>query len=152
MTVHFRNVEVAPGAPPDRWPFEAVLAAVERGFLSDWRILAAAIRDQPWGPCAQAVETIVSWRENYGVDDLLARVLARARADADAESCRRYGERIRAVRASLGLSQREFAPLIGTSASRLSSYENGTVAPSVALLGRIDRVARRAGGAPDEPA
>lgn len=142
MIVRFRNVDVEPDAGPDAWPFEAILEVVERGVLSDWRRLAATIRANPWGPCARAVEKIVSWHENYGVDRLFEAIIARARDDADAASRRDYGQRIRAVRTSLGMTMREFAPLIGTSPARLASYESGKVAPTANLLGRVDRIAR----------
>ena len=136
----FRNVEGDPASDPDSWPFEAILASVERGSLVDWRRLAATVRASPWGPCARAVEDIAGWGENGGLDQLFLRVVASARREADAAACREYGARIRSVRQAMGLTLREFAPLIGTSAQRLSSYENGRVAPSVALLGRVDRL------------
>ncbi|MGF1666158.1 MAG: helix-turn-helix domain-containing protein [Acidimicrobiia bacterium] len=141
MSVRFRNVDVT-SEDPDHWPFEAVLASIERGSVSDWRRLAAAIRANPWGSCARAVETVVSWNENYGVDRLLEGVVEHARSEADAESRREYGRRIRSVRISLGMTMREFAPLIGTSAARLSSYESGKVAPTANILGRVDRLTR----------
>ncbi len=141
MTTTFRNVDIDEGSEPDDWPFEAVLAVVERGSLADWRRLASAIRASPWGPCARAVEDVAGWGENSGLDVVFLALLATARHEADAEAGRAYGERIRRVRQALGMSQREFAPLIGTSAQRLSSYETGKVAPSVAVLGRVERVA-----------
>ena len=142
MTVQFRNVDIDPTADPDDWPFEAILTVVERGMVSDWRLLAIAIRANPWGPCARAVEQIASWGENYGADRLFADVVGHARSAADAESRRSHGARIRAIRQALGMSLRDLAPLIGTSAQRLSSYESGQVAPTVNLLGRIERVSR----------
>jgi hypothetical protein len=40
----FRNIDASPDDPIETWPFEGILAAVERGTLPDWRRLAAAIR------------------------------------------------------------------------------------------------------------
>jgi hypothetical protein len=145
MSVRFRNVDVDPTTDPDGWPFEAVLAVIDRGTISNWRRLAATIRRYPWGPLARAVETIVSWEEYYGVDALFADVIAGARSAADAEARRAYGAWIRSVRERSGMTLREFAPLVGTSAPRLSSYESGRVAASAGFLGRVDRVARRHG-------
>jgi len=51
----FRNTIASPDDPVDTWPFEGILAAVERGSLPDWRRLAAAIRADPWGPVARQV-------------------------------------------------------------------------------------------------
>ncbi len=141
MSVSFRNVDVDPTASPDQWPFEAVLTALERGSLSDWHKLASAIRRWPWGPCAQAVQTIVSWGEHWGVDAVFADLIADARHDADQEAARAFGRRCHEVRTRLGLTMREFAPMLGTSASRLSTYESGAVAPSIAVAARLDRVA-----------
>lgn len=141
MSLQFRNVDVDADLDPDTWPFEAVLTAYERGSLVDWRRLAATINAQPWGPCARAVEDIAGWGEQGGLDDLFLSVVSTARRRADDDARLDYGRRIRSVRLALGMSLREFAPLIGTSAQRLSSYERGQVAPSVAILGRVDRAA-----------
>jgi hypothetical protein len=48
-TLKFRNVETSPEDPVETWPFEGILAAVERGTLPDWRRLAKAISADPWG-------------------------------------------------------------------------------------------------------
>lgn len=137
-SVEFRNVEVEDDREPEAWPFEAILTAVERGSLADWSRLAAAVRLRPFGWCAQALDTIVSWGENPGLDALFESVIDECRADFDRRTCERFGELVRRARESHGLSLRELAPRIGTSASRLSSYERGTVAPSIALIGRLD--------------
>ena len=47
---------------------------------------------------------------------------------------------IRELVAMSGLSQREFASMAGTSASRLSTYVNGLVTPSATMMVRIRRV------------
>ena len=38
----FRNIDASPDDPVETWPFEGIIAAVERGALPDWRRLAAA--------------------------------------------------------------------------------------------------------------
>lgn len=48
--------------------------------------------------------------------------------------------RIRDAIALSGLSQKEFANLMGTSASRLSTYASGKVCPSAAFLVRAEQV------------
>jgi hypothetical protein len=40
----FRNIAASPSDPVETWPFEGILAAVERGTLPDWRRLATAPR------------------------------------------------------------------------------------------------------------
>ena len=54
-SLKFRNIEASPEDPVQTWPFEGILAAVERGTLPDWRRLAEAIDADPWGPVAQQV-------------------------------------------------------------------------------------------------
>jgi DNA-binding transcriptional regulator YiaG len=141
MTVHFRNVDVDPAAGLSAWPAEAIETVIDRGSLSDWRRLANAIRREPWGQVARTVETIISWDEHYGVDALMASVIRRAREEIDLRARRRYADEIRLWRKQTGMTLREFASHAGTSASRLSDYENAKVAPTTDVLGRLRTVA-----------
>ena len=75
----FRNVDASPDDPVETWPFEGILAAVERGTLPDWDRLATAIRADPWGPVAQQVLEAVRLSRPYGTTELLEAVVARAR-------------------------------------------------------------------------
>ncbi|HEX6453378.1 MAG TPA: hypothetical protein VF060_28430 [Trebonia sp.] len=82
----FRNIDASPDDPVETWPFEGILAAVERGTLPDWRRLAKAIEADPWGPVAQQVLEAVHLSRPYGTTELLEAVVERARKDAaDAE-------------------------------------------------------------------
>src|SRR5579875_2951269 len=121
--IEARNVRIAPGAPIEEWPAEAIEQVIDRGSLSDWRDLAHAIRRDPWGRLARLVETIIGWEEHYGADALLGEVIRRAREDLDRAARERYAARIRAWRLQTGMTLREFARSAGTSASRLSDYE-----------------------------
>jgi len=150
MTTRFRNVDFDPGSPVDEWPAEAIETIMDRGSLSDWRRLADAIRAQPWGPAARTVETIAGWREHYGVDPLMATVITRAREQFDLVGRERYAGQIRAWRRQTGMTLRQFAAAAGTSASRLSDYENAKVAPTTDVLGRLERVASLHGREADE--
>ncbi len=82
----FRNITAAVEDPVEAWPFEGVLAAVERGTLPDWRRLAVAIRADPWGSVAQQVLEAVDLSRPYGASELLTSVIDDARRYAvDAE-------------------------------------------------------------------
>jgi DNA-binding transcriptional regulator YiaG len=135
-----RNVDVDPSAPVSDLPAEAVETLLDRGSLSDWRVLAAEIRRSPWGRIARLVEEIVDWGEHYGVDALMAGVIERARADFDAAGRLAYAAKLRRLREAAGLTLRQLAELAGTSESRLSAYERGVVAPTTTVLARIERV------------
>ena len=140
----FRNITASAEDPVETWPFEGILAAVERGTLPDWRRLAAAIRAAPWGPVARQVLEAVELSRPYGTSELLTAVIERARQDiADAEREQVAGE-ISNLVAQSGLSRQDFALRLGTSRPRLSTYMSGKVTPSAALMLRMRRVAAQA--------
>lgn len=142
-SLKFRNITASPDDPVDTWPFEGILAAVERGALPDWRRLAAVIRADPWGLVAQQVLEAIRLSRPYGTAELLAGVVDRARklaADSERED---VAAEVRNLVARSGLSKKDFAERIGTSRSRLSTYMSGKVVPSAALMVRMRRVARQ---------
>jgi DNA-binding transcriptional regulator YiaG len=126
-----------------RWPAEAIETVVDRGSLSDWRQLAEAIRRNPWGPAARTTETVAGWGEHYGVDALMIGVIRHARENVTLEGRAEYAAQIRTWRTRTGMTLRQFARAAGTSASRLSDYENAKVAPTTDVLGRLSYVAAR---------
>jgi DNA-binding transcriptional regulator YiaG len=143
----FRNVTSSPDDPVETWPFEGIMAAVERGTLPDWRRLSAVINADPWGPVAQQVLEAVRISRPYGTTELLQGVISRARQEvADSERGEVAAE-IRGLVGDSGLSRQDFADRIGTSRSRLSTYMSGKVVPSASLMVRIRRVARSPGRA-----
>ena len=144
----FRNVDASPDDPVETWPFEGILAAVERGTLPDWDRLATAIRADPWGPVAQQVLEAVHLSCPYGTTELLEAVVARARQltiDSEREN---VAAEVRDLVGRSGLSKQDFAERIGTSRSRLSTYMSGKVVPSATLMVRMRRVALHASGGP----
>ncbi|HYB24401.1 MAG TPA: helix-turn-helix transcriptional regulator [Solirubrobacteraceae bacterium] len=141
MSVQFRNLDFDRSQPLDCWPAEAIETVIDRGSLSDWRQLAGAIRRNPWGPAARTAETVVGWGEHYGVDALIAGVIRHAREEVTQRGRVVYAEQIRAWRTQTGMTLRQFAQAAGTSASRLSDYENAKVAPTTDVLGRLSHVA-----------
>jgi DNA-binding transcriptional regulator YiaG len=140
----FRNITVSPEDPVQTWPFEGVLAAVERGTLPDWRRLARAIRADPWGPVAQQVLEAVRLSRPYGTTELLEGVVKRAREMAADSERAEVATEVRSLVSASGLSQQDFAARLGTSRSRLSTYMSGKLVPSAALVVRMRRVASRA--------
>lgn len=141
MITRFRNLDFDIQAPMDEWPAEAIETIVDRGTISDWRRLASAIARNPWGPTARTAETVVGWGEHYGVDALISRVISQARQDLVLEGRAVYAAKIRRWREQTGMTLRQFAQAAGTSASRLSDYENAKVAPTTDVLGRLGHVA-----------
>jgi DNA-binding transcriptional regulator YiaG len=142
----FRNIKASPDDPVETWPFEGILAAVERGTLPDWRRLAAAIRVDPWGPVAQQVLEAIRLSRPYGTAELLEGVVSRARQLAAKSEREEVASEVRGLVGESGLSNQEFAERIGTSRPRLSTYMSGKVVPSAALMVRMRRVAQSGAG------
>jgi DNA-binding transcriptional regulator YiaG len=137
----FRNIDASPDDPVETWPFEGILAAVERGTLPAWRRLATVIQADPWGPVAHQVLEAVRLSHPYGTAELLEGVVARARKLASESERADVASEVRALVDSSGLSKQDFAERIGTSRSRLSTYMSGKVVPSATLMIRMRRVA-----------
>lgn len=137
----FRNVDVSPDDPVGEWPLEAIQTAMERGGMQHWRRLATAIKAAPWGPVARGVEAVLTYSRPYGVAKTMERVIERARQRAEASERASVAAEIQQLIENSGLSRQEFASGIGTSASRLSTYANGKVVPSAALLVRMRSLA-----------
>ena len=148
MPLQFRNVDASPSDDVRTWPYEALVTALDRGLIPDWQPIFAEIRRSPWGPVARRVERYLSYREPDGVGVLFAMAIDRARAAAEAAERAEAAARVRAAVTRSGLTKSRFAELIGTSASRLSTYLSGTVTPSAAMLMRIERAASENGMLP----
>ena len=137
----FRNVDSSPGEPVEQWPTEALESALDRGSLEQWARIAQAIRRQPWGRVARTVESVLLFSRPYGVDLLMERAIATARAEADAADKAEVAAEVRDTLKAAGLSRAEAANLLGTSTSRLSTYATGRVTPSAAFMVALRRLA-----------
>lgn len=147
MTAALRNVSVDDGVDVRDWPYEALVAVIERGLLADWQPILRSLREQPWGSVARRVEHYLTYTEEDSIRALFGLVLTRARADQERVERDAVAARVRAAVASSGLTQSELASRIGTSASRLSTYATGKVVPSATMLLRIERAGEHARGA-----
>jgi len=148
-----RELVLAEGTSPDE--ADHVAAVVRR--QAGWMLLAALesraqrptiipsplrsslleVLAAPWPPLSLAVDTAEPLSAALVEEFRLTcqdREVARERATIAAE--------IRRVVAASGVSQRDFAARLGTSGSRLSTYLNGHVMPSAAIMLRIKRVGR----------
>lgn len=155
MSVVFRNVDASPNDDVRTWPYEALVTVIDRGLVEDWRPVFAEIRRSPWGKVARRVEHYLSYRDPDGVSTLFALALERARHDTEDADRGEVASRVRKAVARSGKTNAEFARVVGTSASRLSTYLSGKVTPSAAMLVRIERsaadleAARASGSSPE---
>jgi hypothetical protein len=141
MAVRFRNVDASPDDDVRTWPYEALVTVVDRGLVADWRPVFVEIRRSPWGRVARRIERHLTYREPDGAGVLFALAIERARADSERADREQVAARVRAAVDRSGLTKAEFAALVGTSAPRLSTYLNGRVIPSAAMMLRIERTA-----------
>lgn len=139
MVLAFRNVDASPADPVQDWPFEGVLAALERGGLDEWRRLSQAIRADPWGQVSRYVEQAVAVAHPYGISEVMTDIVTEARRDAEMSERAEVATTVRALIAASGRTQARFAADLGTSASRLSTYASSSVVPSAAMLVRMRR-------------
>jgi DNA-binding transcriptional regulator YiaG len=143
MALAFRNLTIMPDAAVAQWPTEAVQTAIERGDLADWHRIVVEIRADPWGRTARQVEEVLSHSRPYGIAEAMETALSRAREAAEASERAVVAADIRKAVKRSGLSRAEFASRMGTSPSRLSTYESGKVTPSASLMLRICHIASR---------
>jgi DNA-binding transcriptional regulator YiaG len=141
VSVSFRNVDANPSDPVQTWPYEALIAAIERGTIGDWAKITAAVRRDPWGEVSRSLEDYVGYAEKSGITELLSRAVRQARADAELADRSQVAARVRQLIRESGLTAAAFASRAGTSASRLSTYASGRVVPSAAMMLRLERVA-----------
>lgn len=156
MAVIFRNVEVPADAPVATWPYEALVTVLEQGLVGDWQPVIAEIRCDPWGKVARRVEGYARGVKQHPSTEFPAEgfdaqralgtfftlIIDRARAAVEEGERADIAERVRQALARSGLTAAKFAERLGTSASRFSTYANGTVMPSAALLLRMERMAQ----------
>jgi len=142
MPVTFRNVDASPTDDVRTWPYEALVTVIDRGLVSDWKPIFVELRRSPWGKVARRVEQYLSYREPDGVGTLFALAVEHARIEAENADRAEVAARVHDSVVASGLTNRDFSRLVGTSASRLSTYLSGKVTPSAAMLVRIERAAR----------
>jgi len=136
----FRNLTVSPDDPVDRWGFEGLLAAIERGDIRDWHRIAGELKRNPRGKVAAELVEVSETAENTAIPLLLRRVLRRSLEESDAQDRQEVVDELLRHLKESGLSRAEFAARLGTSQSRLSTYLSGKVVPSAAVHVRARRI------------
>ena len=77
--LRFRNVDADPSDDVRTWPYEALVTAIDRGLVPDWRPVFAEIRRSPWGSVARRVERYLDYRDPDGVSTLFTLAIKQAR-------------------------------------------------------------------------
>lgn len=137
MALQFRNVDASPDDPVITWPYEALITAIERGLVPDWQPIFAELKASPWGPVSRKIERYLRYAPRTGITTLFQLAIEHARASCEERERAEVATQVREAIAASGLTAAQFAERIGTSASRLSTYANGSVCPSAHMLMRI---------------
>lgn len=121
---------------------------IEHGNAHQWRCHLATIAADPWSEHAKRLGELARGTELPDLATTFTGCIQRFRSAIEVDERRVIADRVRELVRISGLSQRAFAARIGTSASRMSTYVNGQVTPSAAMLLRMTRAAATAAGSP----
>lgn len=143
MALAFRNLTIDPSAPVEDWGFEGLLAAVDRGDLTDWRQVLAGVRKSPWGEVAALLQEVRDCAEDVGAASAVWAGVELIRQREAQREREQVAAELRQLVDATGRSSAEFARLTGTSPSRFSTYVNGQVVPSAAYMVRARRLVSR---------
>jgi hypothetical protein len=71
----FRNINVSPDDPVEKWGVEGILTCLERGHLHYWKKLAAALAEDTSGKIKSETITALSLIENpSGIANVFAKL------------------------------------------------------------------------------
>jgi len=130
-----------------------MVEVIEYGNILDRRPLIDHITEGPWGRVAKNLEECLSYSDEDPVVAFFLLMIEKSREEAEEQERAEVVSRVRKAKESSGLTSSQFAARIGTSASRFSTYLNGSVMPSAAMLVRMERTSRlRPPPPPPEPA
>ncbi len=131
------------GPGPAEWGPAEIAAAIDERGLESWRSILETIGDDPWSPVAQDLTRTIPTSSDKGAATALREALLLVRKRTERAEQKDVASRVAEYIASTGITQRAFSARIGTSPSRLSTYANGSVTPSAAMMLRIAKVSAR---------
>lgn len=139
-------VDQAPGDPDqpvEFWSTAAIRSALHGGDIETWKLIAAAVKRDPYGRTARQVEEIFERTPPYGISKALWEVLERARTQLESNERAEVARHMRLLIDRSGLEQQEFASRSGVAPEDLASYLDGSTSPSAALMIRMRRLSDR---------
>lgn len=114
---------------------------IEKQGVAEWRRLLATIASNPWGPEVTRLHELAVEADLPAPAQAIEWCAKVYRKRFEESERLEVAKEIRRLVAISGCSQRQFAQFVGTSPSRLSTYVNGLVTPSAAMMLRISRAA-----------
>lgn len=141
--------DAEPTTEAAEWTETTIAEAIDHGGLGSWRSIMAVIGDDPWCPVAQRLNAALANASDKGASTALREALLSVRHSVELDEQADVAQRVTDYIAATGMTQRAFAARVGTSPSRLSTYANGSVTPSAAMMLRIAKVSSRLATDPD---
>ncbi len=135
MPLRFRNIDASPADPVERWGFEGMLAAIDRGYARDWRKLVESVAADP--RLRPEFDEALLAAESTATARLLTIALNERTRTVDAVALDRLRDAFHGTR----MSQGELAHRLGTSRSRVNTYLTGQVTPSMSVLAAVEQLA-----------
>jgi DNA-binding transcriptional regulator YiaG len=120
--MNHRHLDYA-GVPAERRGLAALDDLLERGDFADWRPVARAIAEDPFGPLAEDVRRLCDAHPMQGTSSLWRAWIAARRARALGRSDRLPRATLRDLRQARHVTQQELARAVGMSQSDLSKAE-----------------------------
>ena len=119
--MNHRHLRIPEGTPAEKLPSAALVDILDRGDLEDWRPIAAAIAEKPFGELAERVLDLVEAHPMFGTSRLWRTWIHRRRALAEDRS--RPSADLATLRRRRGMTQAELSRRRGISQSDLSKLE-----------------------------
>ena len=132
-----------PDQPVEFWPTAAIRSALQGGDIATWKLIAAALKRDPYGRTARQVEEVLEGTRPYGISKALWEVLERARTHLEANERAEVARHVQLLIDRSGLGQQEFASRIGVAPEDLAAYLDGSSSPSASLMIRMRRLSDR---------
>ena len=129
----FRNLDVSPEDPVEAWGVEGIATAIDRGETTDWAKFLNAVQLDPYGKVARDLEQAIEVAESPGITALCRRALEASRASDKEWLAARFRRHV----LESGMTREQLAKYLGTSRSRLSTYETGVVTPSAIISEKV---------------
>jgi DNA-binding transcriptional regulator YiaG len=120
---------------------------VDHGNVDLWRRQLSAVAAGPWGPHGERLLKFADEADLPAVKLSVDQAIRHYKKTSEKAEKDAVAREIHELIRGSGVTQRNFARYVGTSASRLSTYATGVVTPSAAMMLRIRRTAQALGDA-----
>lgn len=105
----------------ESWPTVAIRSALQGGDIDTWKLIAAALKRDPYGCTARQIEEALEGTRPCGISKALWEVLERTRIHLEANERTDVAGHMRLLIDRSGLNEQEFAARIGVAPEDLAS-------------------------------